>query len=260
MFCCTSRGSSSRSAGSRRLRCRRRGARLPPDDRLDRRRHHNQLWLSIEHRAAPSTSALALDLHAEHDTVALRILEHPPLPETAPPSPSVRVLDALAPASLPMSRRALRDACACAPPPSARPSQRASSTVKSSRTPLAFVSPERTPPRFPTRVSPPSPQQSANRNIKKRDHNALNLRAYAQCYWPRNHPAVERLASAAPPISLPRSVPNVSGVGWKPWLADDLPVVCKDQPRPVQSLKEISSFPCQDPESAFLTWFDLGNL
>ncbi len=81
------------------------------DSNLYLRRHRDQLWLSVEHRAAPGAPALALALQGERDAVALRILERPPLPETAPSTPSERVLEALAAAPQPLTRRALRDAC-----------------------------------------------------------------------------------------------------------------------------------------------------
>jgi len=83
------------------------------DSNLYLRRHRDQLWLSIEHRAAPPAPALAIELHAQRDALALRILERPPAPETgtAQRSPTQRVLETLASASQPLTRRALRDAC-----------------------------------------------------------------------------------------------------------------------------------------------------
>ncbi len=81
------------------------------DSNLYLRRDRSQLWLSIEHRAAPSTPALAMELHVERDAIALRILERQPIPETAQCLPTERVLQTLASVSQPMTRRALRDAC-----------------------------------------------------------------------------------------------------------------------------------------------------
>ena len=84
------------------------------DSNLYLRRVREQLWLSIEHRAAPCTPALAAELHAERDAVALRIVNPQPLSETprnAPAPPTERILQALASAAQPMTRRALREAC-----------------------------------------------------------------------------------------------------------------------------------------------------
>ncbi len=81
------------------------------DSNLYLRRDRDQLRLTIEHRNAPSTPALAVELHTERDAVALRIAEGQSLPETQTSLPGERVLAALASASQPMTRRALRDAC-----------------------------------------------------------------------------------------------------------------------------------------------------
>ena len=81
------------------------------DSNLYLRRERDQLSLSIEHRAAPSVPSLSAELHAEHDALALRIVEHQPPPESATCSPTERIVDALASAPHPMTRRALRDAC-----------------------------------------------------------------------------------------------------------------------------------------------------
>jgi RecA-family ATPase len=81
------------------------------DSNLYLRRDRDQLWLTIEQRAAPSTPALAAELHAERDALALRIVERQPPPETAASPPVERVLQTLASAAQPMTRRALRDAC-----------------------------------------------------------------------------------------------------------------------------------------------------
>jgi hypothetical protein len=81
------------------------------DSNLYLRRDREQLWLSIEHRAAASAAALAAELHGESDGVALRIVDRPPLTESAPPLPGERILRVLGSASEPMTRRALRNAC-----------------------------------------------------------------------------------------------------------------------------------------------------
>lgn len=81
------------------------------DSNLYLRRDRNQLWLSIEHRAAPSAPPLAAELHAEHDAVALRIVERQPPSHSTPPPPTERILQALTSAPRPLTRRALRDAC-----------------------------------------------------------------------------------------------------------------------------------------------------
>jgi hypothetical protein len=81
------------------------------DSNLYLRRDRNQLWLSVEHRAAPSAPPLAAELHAEHDAVALRIIERQPQTHSTPPPPTERILQALTLANQPMTRRALRNAC-----------------------------------------------------------------------------------------------------------------------------------------------------
>lgn len=81
------------------------------DSNLYLRRDRDQLRLAIEHRAAPSDSALAVELHTERDAVALRIVDHQPQPETVLPPPTERIVQALASAPQPMTRRALREAC-----------------------------------------------------------------------------------------------------------------------------------------------------
>lgn len=80
------------------------------DSNLYLRRDRDQLRLAIEHRAAPSSPAFAVELHTERDAVALRVVEGP-MPETETSPPAERILEALASASQPMTRRALRDAC-----------------------------------------------------------------------------------------------------------------------------------------------------
>lgn len=81
------------------------------DSNLYLRRDREQLWLSIEHRAAASTSALAAELHADGEALALRIVEQRPQTQHTTPKSTERILAALTCASGPMTRRALRDAC-----------------------------------------------------------------------------------------------------------------------------------------------------
>lgn len=81
------------------------------DSNLYLRRDRDRLRLSVEHRAAPSESALTVELHTESEAVALRIVDHHPQSEIAPTLPTERIVQALASASQPMTRRALRDAC-----------------------------------------------------------------------------------------------------------------------------------------------------
>jgi AAA domain len=81
------------------------------DSNLYLRCEREQLWLSIEHRAAASTSALAAELHADADALALRLVDCQPPIRDATPRPAERILTALASTSQPMTRRALRDAC-----------------------------------------------------------------------------------------------------------------------------------------------------
>lgn len=81
------------------------------DSNLYLRRDREQLWLSIEHRAAPSALALPAELRTERDAVALRIVDRQPPPQLAAPPPTVRLLEVLASAPHLMTRRALRNAC-----------------------------------------------------------------------------------------------------------------------------------------------------
>ncbi len=83
------------------------------DSNLYLRRHHEQLILSIEHRAAPSRSGLPLRLRTNADALALEVLDRP-LPAAAPPPPASgadRVEQALAEAAAPVSLAVLRRAC-----------------------------------------------------------------------------------------------------------------------------------------------------
>jgi hypothetical protein len=83
------------------------------DSNLYLRRHHDQLTLSVEHRAAPSCTGIPLGLRAAADALALEILDRP-APAAAPPPPSSgadRVAQALAEAAAPVSLAALRRTC-----------------------------------------------------------------------------------------------------------------------------------------------------
>lgn len=82
------------------------------DSNLYLRRDGEQLTLSIEHRAAASSSGIALRLNSQHDALSLEIVEREP-PSTEAPTPLLfdRVLEALTAASEPMTLAALRRAC-----------------------------------------------------------------------------------------------------------------------------------------------------
>ena len=69
--------------------------------------------LGVEHRAAPSRSALPLALHAEGDALALGLADAPPSlpPATATASVAERIEQALANAPSPLSVAALLKAC-----------------------------------------------------------------------------------------------------------------------------------------------------
>jgi len=82
------------------------------DSNLYLRRRGEALLLAVEHRAAAPIDALALELRAEREAIALAIVEAP-APETvpAPPTPHERIVATLAQLDAPVSRRALRAAC-----------------------------------------------------------------------------------------------------------------------------------------------------
>jgi hypothetical protein len=99
------------------------------DSNLYLRRHHDQLTLSVEHRAAPSRTGIPLRLHANADALALTVLDRPLPASSAPVSMSgaERVAQALADAPTPVSLAgsAVRAACAwplarCSPPHAGR--------------------------------------------------------------------------------------------------------------------------------------------
>jgi hypothetical protein len=82
------------------------------DSNLYLRRRGEALLMAVEHRAAAPIEALALELRAEADALALRIVEDAVVdvaPE--PPSAHERIEAALADIDQPISRRALRAAC-----------------------------------------------------------------------------------------------------------------------------------------------------
>jgi len=84
------------------------------DSNLYLRRHGDDLVLTVEHRAAPSTSGLALELRACGDALALHVVDlaASPVPERAPaPTAIDRIEHALAHAALPLSLRQLRHVC-----------------------------------------------------------------------------------------------------------------------------------------------------
>ncbi len=83
------------------------------DSNLYLRRHHEQLTLSVEHRAAPSRTGIPLSLRADADALALEVLDRPaPASSTPPPtSGAERVEQALAEAIAPVSLAVLRRAC-----------------------------------------------------------------------------------------------------------------------------------------------------
>lgn len=83
------------------------------DSNLYLRRRAQALLLAVEHRAAAPIDALALELRAERDALALRIVEDagPTKVDPAPPTAHERIEAALADLDEPVSRRALRAAC-----------------------------------------------------------------------------------------------------------------------------------------------------
>jgi hypothetical protein len=83
------------------------------DSNLYLRRSGEALNLSIEHRAAPSRTALPLGLQAHGDALALALEDLQPSqpPSTATASAAERVEDALANSQSPLSVTAIREAC-----------------------------------------------------------------------------------------------------------------------------------------------------
>lgn len=82
------------------------------DSNLYLRRRGQALLMAVEHRAAAPIEALALELRAEHDALALRIVEDPVLTEVPdPPTAHQRIETVLANLDEPVSRRELRAEC-----------------------------------------------------------------------------------------------------------------------------------------------------
>lgn len=84
------------------------------DSNLYLQRRGDALLLSVEHRAAPSTSGLALELRAQGAALALHVVDRPPdpLPARGAASHALdRLEHALAHAAEPLSLRQLRHLC-----------------------------------------------------------------------------------------------------------------------------------------------------
>ena len=81
------------------------------DSNLYLRRIDDRLLLSIEHRAAPSTTGLPLALRSTDGAVALHLVEPTAPTRAAPPSPIARVEEALVHSQRPLTLTELRQAC-----------------------------------------------------------------------------------------------------------------------------------------------------
>jgi hypothetical protein len=81
------------------------------DSNLYLRRMDDRLLLSIEHRAAPSTSGLSLALREADGAVALHLVEPTAAVHNAPPSPIARLEDVLTHSDRPLTLVELRQAC-----------------------------------------------------------------------------------------------------------------------------------------------------
>jgi len=83
------------------------------DSNLYLRRQRDRLLLSIEHRAAPSVTDLAVELRTDGDAVALHVMPVAPAIDPSPPplSAAERIESALGSAATPLTIRALRAAC-----------------------------------------------------------------------------------------------------------------------------------------------------
>jgi len=84
------------------------------DSNLYLRRHGDDLVLTVEHRAALSTSGLHVALKAEGDALALRVLDAPSVvaaTATVAPTAIEKIERALADATMPLTIAALRAAC-----------------------------------------------------------------------------------------------------------------------------------------------------
>jgi AAA domain len=81
------------------------------DSNLYLRRVDERLFLSIEHRAAPSRSGLPLALRGGGDALALAIVDATPVLHAPPPSPRDKLEDVLAHTDHPLTVAELRQAC-----------------------------------------------------------------------------------------------------------------------------------------------------
>lgn len=81
------------------------------DSNLYLRRIDDRLLLSIEHRAAPSTTGLPLALRSTDGAVALHLVEPTAPTQAAPPSPIARIAEALVQSDRPLTLTELRQAC-----------------------------------------------------------------------------------------------------------------------------------------------------
>ncbi len=81
------------------------------DSNLYLRRHGDDLTLTVEHRAAPSMPAVAVELAQRGDALALEVVEHRAAAEPAPTSLDERITGALAKNSGPVPLPDLRAAC-----------------------------------------------------------------------------------------------------------------------------------------------------
>lgn len=81
------------------------------DSNLYLRRVGEQLTLSVEQRAAASTTGISLRLHGDDDAVALEVSADRPAPEPATPAIEERIEQLLATAAAPMTLAQIRGVC-----------------------------------------------------------------------------------------------------------------------------------------------------
>ena len=81
------------------------------DSNLYLRRNGEDLSLTVEHRAAPSLPAVALELAQRGEALALEVVERRPAAEPAPPSIDERITRVLTDAGRPVPLSELRAAC-----------------------------------------------------------------------------------------------------------------------------------------------------
>jgi hypothetical protein len=81
------------------------------DSNLYLRRVDDRLLLSIEHRAAPSTTGLPLALRGTDGAVTLHVVDATPPSRATPPSPIARLEDVLAHTDRPLTLAELRQGC-----------------------------------------------------------------------------------------------------------------------------------------------------